>query len=141
MEKIDKNDKIKSLKYGTFHVADEIEIIDGITVVYTEDSKCFPYNEIEKINEIEFYKNSFVSVLEESSKDNSNLLKIQVDESPEEYFNRSFNIQKNEENKKSNVKIYDFLGNIFTYSLVALVISGPIFVLFYFFKIINLIFP
>jgi hypothetical protein len=49
MSKIIKGSKIKNNKLGTFHVVESVEIYDEVTLVYTEDVKCFPTNEIERI--------------------------------------------------------------------------------------------
>jgi|694.fasta_scaffold62588_5 hypothetical protein len=47
MDKIIKGSKIKNNKLGTFHIVESVEIYDDVTLVYTEDVKCFPIKEIE----------------------------------------------------------------------------------------------
>jgi hypothetical protein len=130
MEKIDKNDKIKSLKYGTFHIVDEIEVIDGVTVVYTKDSKCFPLYEITKFNPFK----EFINYHEKKSKGKeSNLdektekfydsaLTISVEVTPEEYFKLG-NTETQNETKKS-----DFPSNTFPVALTCVFVFSFLYV-------------
>lgn len=49
MDKIIKGSKIKNNKLGTFHIVESVENYDDITLVYTEDVKCFPVKEVERV--------------------------------------------------------------------------------------------
>jgi hypothetical protein len=130
MEKIDKNYKIKSLKYGTFHIVDDIEVIDGVTVVYTEDSKCFPVYEVEKFNPFK----EFINYNEKKSKgEKSNLdektkkfydeaLTISVEVTPEEYFKLD-NTETQNKTEKS-----DFPSNIFPIVLTCIFVFSFLYV-------------
>jgi len=48
MEKIIKGDYIVDIVKGTKHCVDSIEVIDNQTIIFTEDSKCFPVEKIKK---------------------------------------------------------------------------------------------
>lgn len=56
MEKITKGDLIEILETGSYHVADEIEHYEEVSVVYTEDNKCFSLNSVKKITNSELNK-------------------------------------------------------------------------------------
>ena len=43
-----KGDKIYSKTSKSVHIVEEVETICDITVVFTEDSKCFPLSDVEK---------------------------------------------------------------------------------------------
>jgi hypothetical protein len=75
MNEIIQGDKIFSNSSKSFHIVDGVEIIEGFTLVFTEDVKCFPINDVrkcinswsdflekkmndEKIDEVEY--NSFI---------------------------------------------------------------------------------
>ena len=49
MNKITKGSKIQSNKFKTIHIVEHVEIIDDLTLVYTEDIKCFPITEVELV--------------------------------------------------------------------------------------------
>ena len=46
MNKITKGSKIQSNKFKTIHIVEHVETIDDLTLVYTEDIKCFPIIEV-----------------------------------------------------------------------------------------------
>ena len=48
MYELSKGDKIYSKTSNSVHIVEEVETISDITVVFTEDSKCFPLSEVEK---------------------------------------------------------------------------------------------
>ncbi len=48
MLKISIGNKIKSLSKKTTHVVESIEIFENQTVVFTEDVKCFPIEDVQK---------------------------------------------------------------------------------------------
>ena len=48
MFKLTIGDKIKSLSKKSTHVIESIETVENQTVVYTEDIKCFPIEDIER---------------------------------------------------------------------------------------------
>lgn len=48
MTKINKGDKIYSNTSQNFHTVDGIEYIEGYKLVFTEDLKCFPIQEVRK---------------------------------------------------------------------------------------------
>ena len=43
---MEKGDKIKDIKNGSIHIIESIESFDGDTIIFTEDSKCLPINEV-----------------------------------------------------------------------------------------------
>ena len=43
---MEKGDKIKDIKNGSIHIIESIESFDDNTVIFTEDSKCLPINEV-----------------------------------------------------------------------------------------------
>lgn len=49
MGKIIKGSKIKNNKLNTFHIVECVEIYENITLIYTEDIKCFPSSELELV--------------------------------------------------------------------------------------------
>lgn len=48
MKNFTKGDRIEHVDKKTNHVVESVESIEDITVVFTEDSKCFPINKIRK---------------------------------------------------------------------------------------------
>ena len=46
MIKITKGSKIQSNKFKTIHIVEHVETVDDLTLVYTEDIKCFPMSEV-----------------------------------------------------------------------------------------------
>jgi hypothetical protein len=48
MFKLTIGDKIKSLSKKSTHVVESIEIVENQTVIYTEDIKCFPIEDVQK---------------------------------------------------------------------------------------------
>jgi hypothetical protein len=48
MEKLTKGDSIQHNEFRTQHIVDICETFDNITVVFTEDKKCFPIETIIK---------------------------------------------------------------------------------------------
>lgn len=49
MLKLNVGDKIKSLSKKSTHVIESFEVVEKQTVVFTEDIKCFPIEDIERI--------------------------------------------------------------------------------------------
>ena len=43
---MEKGDKIKDIKNGSIHIIESIESFDGDIIIFTEDSKCLPINEV-----------------------------------------------------------------------------------------------
>lgn len=43
---MEKGDKIKDIKNGSIHIIESIESFDDNTVIFTEDNKCLPINEV-----------------------------------------------------------------------------------------------
>jgi hypothetical protein len=41
-----KGDKIKDIKNGSIHIIESIESFDDNTVIFTEDSKCLPIEQV-----------------------------------------------------------------------------------------------
>jgi hypothetical protein len=48
MKKFKKGDYIECVDKKTKHVIESLETIENITVIFTEDSKCFPVEKIKK---------------------------------------------------------------------------------------------
>lgn len=48
MLKLIKGDKIKSVSSKTIHIIESIEVFENQTVVFTEDVKCFPIEDVER---------------------------------------------------------------------------------------------
>jgi len=46
MNKITKGSKIQNNKFKTIHIVEHVETINDLTLVYTEDIKCFPISEV-----------------------------------------------------------------------------------------------
>jgi hypothetical protein len=47
MNKIEVGCQVKNIKQNTIHIVECIEFYESITVIYTTDSKCFPFNDLE----------------------------------------------------------------------------------------------
>ena len=45
---MEKGDKIKDIKNGSIHIIESIESFDGDIIIFTEDSKCLPINEVKE---------------------------------------------------------------------------------------------
>ena len=48
MRKIIKGDKIYSKSKGTYHIVDDVETIEGFEIIFTEDIKGFPFDDVKK---------------------------------------------------------------------------------------------
>lgn len=48
MIKFNIGDKIRSISKKTKHVVESVESVSDITVIFTEDIKCFPIQDVEK---------------------------------------------------------------------------------------------
>jgi hypothetical protein len=44
---ISRGSQITNIRNNTIHVVDDIEVINGEKLIFTEDTKCFPYHECE----------------------------------------------------------------------------------------------
>jgi hypothetical protein len=49
MKKLFKGDYVLNSKHNTYHHVESIEDFDNKIVVFTEDSKCFPLEEVTKV--------------------------------------------------------------------------------------------
>jgi len=70
--------KIRSLTKKTTHVIESIETVEGKTVIFTEDTKCFPVEDITQHYE-SFVAEYFIKVfsgIEPTDNDRSKLKKI-----------------------------------------------------------------
>jgi hypothetical protein len=61
MLKLTIGDKIKSLTKKSIHVIESIEVVDNQTVIFTEDIKCFPIEDVQR-NHDSFVSEFFTKV-------------------------------------------------------------------------------
>ena len=52
---MEKGDKIKDIKNGSTHIIESIVSFDDNTVIFTEDSKCLPIEQVSIMNIVELY--------------------------------------------------------------------------------------
>jgi hypothetical protein len=118
MEKITIEDQIKSLKYNTIHKVVDIEEFDDVTLVYTEDSKSFPLHEVAKFCQysqfIDYHekksKGEEIKLDEKTQEFYSGILTVDVEISPEQYFESKFP----KTNTKKNSIFLDLLPIVIT---------------------------
>ena len=60
-----KGDKIKDIKNGSIHIIESIESFDDNTVIFTEDSKCLPIEQVSIMNIVESYSDLCVNTINE----------------------------------------------------------------------------
>lgn len=60
-----KGDKIKDIKNGSTHIIESIESFDDHTVIFTEDSKCLPIEQVSIMNIVESYSDLCVNTISE----------------------------------------------------------------------------
>jgi hypothetical protein len=126
MEKIVIEDQIKSLKYNTVHKVVDIEEFDEVTLVYTQDSKSFPLDEVVKfcpysqfINYHEKKSNGEEIELDEKTQEfYSNTLTIDVEVTPEQYFELKSPITKIEKKSIFENILPILLTSIFIFSFI-----------------------
>jgi hypothetical protein len=46
---ISRGSQITNVRNNTTHIVDDIEVINGEKLIFTEDTKCFPYHECELV--------------------------------------------------------------------------------------------
>lgn len=63
-----KGDKIKDIKNGSTHIIESIESFDDNTVIFTEDSKCLPIEQVSIMNIVESYSDLCVNTINEGLK-------------------------------------------------------------------------
>lgn len=51
-----KYDRVLNTQTDTIHTIDEIEVVDELTIVYTEDGNCFPEYMIRHVSKKDEYK-------------------------------------------------------------------------------------
>lgn len=65
---MEKGDKIKDIKNGSTHIIESIESFDDNTVIFTEDSKCLPIEQVSIMNIVESYSDLCVNTINEGLK-------------------------------------------------------------------------
>ena len=65
---MEKGDKIKDIKNGSTHIIESIESFDDNTVIFTEDSKCLPIEQVSIMNIVELYSDLCVNTINEGLK-------------------------------------------------------------------------
>ena len=63
-----KGDKIKDIKNGSTHIIESIESFDDNTVIFTDDSKCLPIEQVSIMNIVESYSDLCVNTINEGLK-------------------------------------------------------------------------
>jgi len=63
-----KGDKIKDNKIGSTHIIESIESFGEDTVIFTEDSKCLPMEQVSVMNIVESYSDLCVNWINEGLK-------------------------------------------------------------------------
>jgi len=65
---MEKGDKIKDIKNGSIHIIESIESFNDNTVIFTEDSKCLPIEQVSIMNIVESYSDLCVNTINEGLK-------------------------------------------------------------------------
>ena len=65
---MEKGDKIKDIKNGSTHIIESIVSFDDNTVIFTEDSKCLPIEQVSIMNIVELYSDLCVNTINEGLK-------------------------------------------------------------------------
>lgn len=65
---MEKGDKIKDIKNGSTHIIESIVSFDDNTVIFTEDSKCLPIEQVSIMNIVELYSDLCVDTINEGLK-------------------------------------------------------------------------
>jgi hypothetical protein len=126
MEKITIEDQIKSLKYNTIHKVVDIEEFDDVTLVYTEDSKSFPLHDVVKFNPFQEFmdynekksKGEEIKLDEKTQEFYSGVLTVDVEISPEQYFELKSPITKIEKKSIFEDILPILLTSIFIFSFI-----------------------
>jgi hypothetical protein len=86
---MEKGDKIKDIKKGTIHIIESIELFGEDTVIFTEDSKCLPMEQVSVMNIVETYSDLCVNGINEGLKE--------VNEGFRKIMNKKYGINFNED--------------------------------------------
>ena len=84
-----KGDKIKDNKSGLTHIIESIESFGEDTVIFTEDSKCLPMEQVSVMNIVETYSDLCVNGINEGLK--------KVNEDFRKIMNKKYGINFNED--------------------------------------------
>lgn len=69
---INQGSEILNIKTNTKHIVDGIEIINNEKLVFTKDVKCFPYNEVTLVTNVDEVHNSFFLIIKSISEGRMN---------------------------------------------------------------------
>tara|TARA_R110000772_G_scaffold197442_1_gene308237 strand:+ start:168 stop:428 length:261 start_codon:yes stop_codon:yes gene_type:complete len=86
---MEKGDKIKDIKKGSIHIIESIESFGEDTVIFTEDSKCLPIEQVSVMNIVETYSDLCVNGINEGLK--------KVNEDFRKIMNEKYGINFNED--------------------------------------------
>jgi hypothetical protein len=60
---ISRGSQITNVRNNTTHIVDDIEVINGEKLIFTEDTKCFPYHECELVQNSSIEYTNFTKTL------------------------------------------------------------------------------